>query len=174
MRGGAAAHGRRGTRIPLGVAARPTRQGHNAAPASARTRRRPRPAVPALAAALMLLTGCGGSSPRSTAAESSTSGAEAVRFQRAHRGVCEAAADVERAEAIFFDRAHDALHELAAALAETDRASAARLLTAKEAVEADLEAAARPDILRDHLLALVGATSDALDRLGIERRECER
>ncbi len=103
--------------------------------------------------------------------------AEAVRFEDAQSGVCEAAAaaasDVEAAEAIFFDRAHDSLHELAAALGDTDRVSAARLLEAKQDVEAELKGAARREIVRDDLVALAAVTGDALDVLGIERAECE-
>lgn len=100
-----------------------------------------------------------------------------MRFDDAHRGVCEAAeaaaGDVEAAEAIFFDRAHDSLHELAATLDDTDRVSAARLLEAKQDVEAELDGAVRREIVRDHLVALAAVTGDALDVLGIERAECE-
>lgn len=167
--------------VQLGFAGTPSREAPNAAAVSARPCRRlsRRRTLPAIAAGLVLLTGCGESSPRSTATETSTpeADAEAVRFEDAQSGVCEAAAaaasDVEAAEAIFFDRAHDSLHELAAALGDTDRVSAARLLEAKQDVEAELDGAARREIVRDDLVALAAVTGGALDVLGIERAECE-
>lgn len=130
--------------------------------------------MPALAATLALFSGCSKGPPRSTATDTSASEAEAARFENAHRAVCEAAGDAKQAEAIFFDRAHDALHELATVLGDTDRASAARLLDAKQDLEADREGAEPPGILRDDLVALAAVTRDALDGLGIEQAECER
>lgn len=70
------------------------------------------------------------------------------------------------AEERFVDRAHQRLHELAAEVTEVDRAVAARLLEAKQRVEADLDhepvdAAA----LSEDLGALADATVDAQSRL---------
>ncbi len=59
-----------------------------------------------------------------------------------------AGGDVGEARRIFADRAHHALHELAATTSEHDRAGAARLLEAKEAVEGGL-AQASPELVRD-------------------------
>ena len=59
----------------------------------------------------------------------------------------------------FFDRVHQPLHELAAEVAASDRAAAARLLEAKEAVEHDL--AGEPSVLRAGWTGLVEATRRA-------------
>ena len=80
-------------------------------------------------------------------------------------GLCAAATaaragDATEARRIFFDRAHDPLHELAAAVGEQDRSAAARLLEAKEAVEAGLETGGAD--LADDLDQLVVATGAAL------------
>ncbi len=64
------------------------------------------------------------------------------RFGPVHSALCaarSAAARGETAEArrLFVAHAHERLHELAATAGDTDRAAAARLLEAKEAVERD-------------------------------------
>lgn len=63
------------------------------------------------------------------------------------------------AKAIFEDN-HTALHELAARASDTDRASAAALLRAKEKVEADLRRST-PRQLADDLEALAAAVAEA-------------
>lgn len=50
--------------------------------------------------------------------------------------------DAAKARMTFFDRAHQPIHELASATAAVDRAASARLLEAKQRVEADVGAAA--------------------------------
>lgn len=84
----------------------------------------------------------------------------------------EAARDPEEARTVFFDRAHDSLHDIAAAAEEVDRASAARLLEAKQAVEADLEATAAPELASD-LGRLIGATRGALRDLSVSTEGCD-
>lgn len=70
----------------------------------------------------------------------------AGRFGPVRSALCgarSAAARGEMAEArrLFVDHAHQGLHELAATAGDTDRAAAARLLEAKEAVERDFATA---------------------------------
>jgi hypothetical protein len=84
----------------------------------------------------------------------------------------QAAPDPEAARRIFFDRAHDPLHDVAAAAEEVDRSSAARFLEAKQAVEADLQAMAAPELASD-LGRLVAATRDALKDLSVSTEGCD-
>ncbi|MBI4261085.1 MAG: zinc ribbon domain-containing protein [Actinobacteria bacterium] len=88
-------------------------------------------------------------------------------------GLCEAAAvlpdDPAAAETAFFDRAHDALHEIAGAVQELDRAAAAELLTAKEAVEAGFRDG---EVLPGEIERLIGSTGRALGALGLEAPAC--
>ncbi|MGH9051135.1 MAG: hypothetical protein ACRDY4_15510, partial [Acidimicrobiia bacterium] len=95
--------------------------------------------------------------------------APASRWARAVAGLCAAAVHardgaVDDARATFFDQSHDDLHELADETAGDDRAAAAELLEAKEAVEADLAAASAA--LADDLDALVDATRAAVRATG--------
>jgi hypothetical protein len=69
------------------------------------------------------------------------------------------AADPEGARRAFFDSAHDPLHRLAAEAAERDRASAGRLLEAKQSVERSL-AEGSPTLAED-LDRLLAAAADA-------------
>lgn len=92
-------------------------------------------------------------------------------------GLCDArhevAADAGRARTIFYDRVHGGLHTLARELQGRDRAAAARLLEAKEAVEADLTAQpARPTVASD-LGRLDGLTRRGLAVLGARPRPCD-
>ena len=75
-----------------------------------------------------------------------------------------AGGDVAEARRIFANRAHHALHELAATTGEHDRAGAARLLEAKEAVEGGL-AQASPELVRD-LDRLISVTTRASGQAG--------
>lgn len=89
--------------------------------------------------------------------------------------LCDATDAAERsrrtARMVFFDRAHDPLHDIAAAAGEVDRSSAARLLEAKQAVEADLDRMA-PELASD-LRTLVVATRDALKALSVSVPGCD-
>lgn len=74
---------------------------------------------------------------------------------------------------IFLDEVHAPLHELADEIATTDRAAAAELLQAKQAVEADLEE--EPIFTRDlkrDLEELIDATIAASTALGEEVGTC--
>ncbi|MGH2698818.1 MAG: hypothetical protein ACRDJL_06420 [Actinomycetota bacterium] len=80
--------------------------------------------------------------------------------------------DFGQARMVFFDRAHNPLHDIAAAVGEIDRSSAARLLEAKQAVEADFERMAGPELASD-LGGLVAETRDALDGLSVSVPGCD-
>lgn len=83
------------------------------------------------------------------------------------------AGDVDAARASFD---HGPLHELADAAIEVDRATAARLLQAKEAVERDLADEGLPaDQVADDLRTLVDATNAAVAAIGEAAPElCEQ
>jgi hypothetical protein len=90
------------------------------------------------------------------------------------RGLCDMAGDPDRdaAATTFFDRSHQTLHVLAAAAEVADRAAAARLLEAKQAIEADLREPVLPEAFGDHLDALLDATRGALDAIGLDAPAC--
>ena len=85
-----------------------------------------------------------------------------------------AATDTGDSRRIFLDEAHAPLHVLADEVATTDRAAAADLLEAKQAVEADLEeeAIVTGELERD-LEALIDATIAASTALGVEVGTCD-
>ncbi len=116
----------------------------------------------AVAASALALTGCGedpGSAPTAT-----------TEIPGVIDALCAArdAGDSDRARTISFDRAHDPLHELAADLSDEDRGTEARLLEAKQRVEADLTSDASPDLV-DDLDELITATADAMEANGEPR-----
>lgn len=74
------------------------------------------------------------------------------------------AGDAAGARREFFDSAHDPLHRLAAEVVARDRASAARLLEAKQAVERSLDEGSPS--LADDLDRLEAAARDALGFVG--------
>lgn len=87
------------------------------------------------------------------------------RWAATVEGLCRAAraardGDAAQARRAFLDTAHDPLHRLADRTAEQDRTAAARLLEAKERVEADLEGS-QPSLEQD-LERLVDATRVAI------------
>ena len=84
-----------------------------------------------------------------------------------YQGLCQTrvrAARAETARDTFFDRVHEPLHQLANDVARTDRAAAARLLEAKEAVERDL--AGDGSSLRADVDRLLEATRRAIVATG--------
>jgi len=93
---------------------------------------------------------------------------------RAVEGLCLARAQVEGdAKAVrgtFYDRAHDALHTIARELETVDRVLAARLLEAKEAVEADVNAEPPAPALAVDLDHLIDEARQGLDRLSVPGR----
>ena len=97
------------------------------------------------------------------------SGAADDVYRRALFGLCVARDQADhtptRVRTTFFDRSHDTLHELARALEPVDRASTARLLEAKNTIEADLASDPPPASLAADLDRLILATRDGLRRL---------
>ena len=96
-------------------------------------------------------------------------------YQSAALGLCEASMkaetnDVDAAGVEFYDTAHQPLHDLAAEVAEVDRALAARLLEAKEAVESGLDT--RETELGESFHALVAAADEALTATGHRPMPC--
>lgn len=123
------------------------------------------------AAALLALTlaagACGGAG-----------GKGAGRYDAVIEALCEAeaageAGDATAAEAAFEDRAHDGLHALAAEVQERDRAAAARLLEAKQAVESALRGGGPAPDLGALLGDLEEAARAALGALEMEVVGCE-
>ena len=96
----------------------------------------------------------------------------------AHEALCAARRDVARGDVArardrFHADAHQPLHDLAAETAQADRPVAARLLEAKEAVEAGLGRAS--PTLADDLSRLASATRDAVAATGATAPPpCER
>ena len=86
----------------------------------------------------------------------------------------EAADRPQAAEARFFDRSHTTLHLIARAVEDVDRPLAARLLEAKQKVEADFSGLASGDRVADDLGPLVAVTADALDRLAVPLPPCAK
>jgi hypothetical protein len=80
----------------------------------------------------------------------------------------------QAAEARFFDRSHTTLHLVARAVEDVDRSLAARLLEAKQKVEADFSGLASGDRVADDLASLVTVTRDALDRLAVPVPPCAK
>lgn len=110
------------------------------------------------------------------------------RSAAALRGLCDAREelvgdDVEAAGAAFFDRSHAPLHDITDRLAERNRAAAADLLEAKEAVESGFEKAQTGrggageetslDPLQRDVDRLIIATVVGVSELGVEVRGCD-
>ena len=140
-----------------------------------------RPALAAALAATLPLGACGGRSgsdqvvgSASTTAPAPTPDAPPAGLDRA---VCEVArqaraGDVAAARTTFAGPVHDDLHRLADELSQADRAVAARLLEAKQRVEAGLESAPGAPDLAASTDELVRATGDGLRSLGRTAEEC--
>jgi hypothetical protein len=90
------------------------------------------------------------------------------------RGLCEmvGATDREAAATVFLDRSHQTLHVIAAATDVVDRAAGARLLEAKQVIEADLTEPVLPDGFGDDVAALIDATRGALDAIDLDAPAC--
>lgn len=134
-------------------------------PGTARARRQLLLAVAGVAAVVVVAVavfGEGSGAPARSAVTTSASG-------QVHDQVCAALTaaakgDLDTARATFQDRVHGPLHDIAATAADTDRAASARLLEAKQRVEAAL--ATNGDSLRTDLAALAPTVRDALVATG--------
>ncbi len=110
---------------------------------------------------LVVAAGCAGNGDGGSTASNDDPYAEL------YQNLCQARAQARQPEAareIFFDRVHQPLHELATETAGADRAAAAKLLEAKQAVERDL--AHDPEALRGDLDRLAEATRRAIPATG--------
>ena len=122
---------------------------------------------------VVAVAACGGGDGDGSTAET-VAGVPAAGMEDAVLGLCEtrdtAATDVQSARTSFYDRSHEPLHALAGALEPVDRPLAARLLEAKEAVEAGL-ASGSPALTAD-VDRLLEATRAGLVRLSAPSPGC--
>jgi hypothetical protein len=130
-----------------------------------------------LAAALVALVSCGGGTPGDRPGP--VEDAEALELQIAFQGLCDArtlaeVGDMWGAANEFQSHAHAYLHEFADRLSAVDRTAAGRLLEAKEAVEAQLNApdSADPALTVSALSQLEVALADGAEREGLPRPAC--
>jgi hypothetical protein len=144
---------------------------------------RPRRSGAALAAVALVvvaaLTACAvgdGGRDEGAPPESTVAGVPPREVEEAVDGLCEArdeaATDVKSARTTFYDRSHEPLHGIARALEAVDRAMVARLLQAKEGVEAGLAASTPPPSLTADLDVLLQATRASLARLSVPPPSC--
>ncbi len=126
-------------------------------------------------ALLFLLVGCG---PEAEQSIDVLDEAKALPVQVAFQGLCEAraaaeAGDVLGASTIFQSRTHGELHSLGDRLSTTDREAAARLLEAKQRVEAAFaDPAASPTAVAGLISSLEAEVASAAEALGQERPAC--
>lgn len=105
--------------------------------------------------------------------------AESLPVQLVFQGLCDSraiaeAGDVQGASDVFQGRAHAELHSLADRLSSTDREAAARLLEAKQRLEAAFAspAAVSPAAVAGLISALEAEVADAAEALGQDRPVC--
>jgi len=131
----------------------------------------------ALALAASACSGSGGSRPAGNASPGRTSSTAGVPpLVVAVQGLClarsQADADAKSVRGTFYDRSHEPLHTLARTLETIDRGLSARLLEAKEAVEADVNAQPLPATLAADLDHLIDVTGQVLERLAVPAIPC--
>ena len=80
---------------------------------------------------------------------------------------------IEDGRRVFQDEAHSALHEIARRVTPIDRVVAARLLEAKQRVEAAFETKANPGAMRDFLSRLIEEANLALAELSLSKVGCQ-
>lgn len=126
---------------------------------------------------VLALVSCSGTSPADTTEPIDR--AEALPLRIAFQGLCDAqtvaaSGDVTSAADLFQDRTHAYLHEFADRISSTDREGAARLLEAKEVVEALLGTpeTADPQGVAAALQELQGALARAAISAGFEQPAC--
>ena len=128
-----------------------------------------------LVTALLALAAC---APGADQAIDALDEAEALSLEIAFQGLCQArsvaeAGDVQGASAVFQSRAHAELHTLADRLSGTDREAAARLLEAKQRVEAALAGPATTGPAAAGLIsALEAEVQSAAESLGQDPPAC--
>ncbi|MGI9080356.1 MAG: hypothetical protein ACR2GF_06020 [Acidimicrobiales bacterium] len=140
-------------------------------------RRHPVAARAIVAATLVLaVSACGGSGGTSPTARSTTSTAVAASLASGVEGLCVArpqvAGDPAAVRGIFYDRSHDVLHTIARQLEAVDRALAARLLEAMQAVEADVSSQSPAASSAADLDRLIGVADQGLARLSVPVGTC--
>jgi hypothetical protein len=130
-----------------------------------------------LAVAVAALVSCGGGGAADTVEP--IQDADSLWIRIAYQGLCDArtlaeAGDVQSAADTFESRAHAELHTLADRLSASDRDAAARLLEAKQQVEAVLSdpVTAAPETVAAGLLALEAEVANAAETLGLDRPTC--
>ena len=134
--------------------------------------------VPTLFAFALVVAACGSGGGANEDPSGAPSGAlgpvTAEAAAEAVRGLCDlrTATDHAEAEATFLDRSHETLHVIAAATEERDRNAAADLLETKQRVEADLAGADLPPDFAADVGALIEATRDALEAIGLDALAC--
>jgi hypothetical protein len=121
------------------------------------------------------LAGCGPAPPPDPLADAGTPPSPQA-LVRVVPALCEATRaagrDVPEARAIFEDRAHQDLHALAAHAQRRDRATAGRLLEAKNVVEQDIQFPARWGDLAGNLGTLTETTRATLATLSVAAPPC--
>ncbi|HEX7463905.1 MAG TPA: hypothetical protein VF382_03300, partial [Actinomycetota bacterium] len=80
--------------------------------------------------------------------------------------------DIEKANSVFYDRVHDELRVIVAAVEPKHPPLATALLQARGRVEVDLANIEVPEGFVDDVLALLSATRDALEAIGLPRPGC--
>jgi len=133
----------------------------------------------AIVAATLLLavSACGGSGGgKSAPGGASTSTAVTSTLASAVDGLClarsQVAGDPTAVRGTFYDRSHAAIHTIARELEPVDRALAARLLEAKEAVEVDVNAQPLGASSAADLDHLVDIARQGLARLSVPVGAC--
>jgi hypothetical protein len=143
-------------------------------------RMRPSSALAAVAAAALTLAGaagCGsGGKPVPVVVAMAGETVAAGKLLTIASGICDAArqagGDVSAARQTFFGQSHDGIHLIARGLQDVDRDATARLLEAKQKVEADfLAPSPGPQVAAD-LRALAAVTRSSLARFKVSADSC--
>lgn len=134
-------------------------------------------------AAVLASSACGGSGGTSSGTAGTAAGggaaastAAAPPLGAAVDGLClarsQAHADPKSVRGTFYDRSHEPIHTIARELEAVDRALAARLLEAKEAVEVDVNAQPPAATLAADLDRLIDVARQGLARLSVPTGAC--
>jgi hypothetical protein len=131
----------------------------------------------AVTAAAALVAGCGSGTKRAPVVVAMAGQTVATaKLLTIAGGICDAArqapTDVAAARQTFFGQSHDGIHLIARGLQDTDRDASAKLLEAKQKVEADfLAPPPGPQIAAD-LRALAAVTRSSLARFKVSAAAC--